>query len=89
MPIDHYQSAIEIRGLTKNFGAVLVGFVAVYLLGSLSRFPQWLLDLEPFAHVPLVGGDGFAAAPLLWLLVIDAALTALGVAAFRRRDLRS
>jgi len=66
---------------------VLVGFIAVYLLGSLSRFPQWLLDLEPFAHIPRVGGD-FSPVPLLWLLAIDAALIAVGVAAFRRRDVR-
>ena len=67
--------------------AVLVGFVAVYLIGELARFPRWLLDLEPFAHVPRVGSD-FTAAPLLWLLAIDAALIALGTIAFRHRDLR-
>jgi ABC-2 type transport system permease protein len=66
---------------------VLVGFVAVYLIGSLARFPQWLLDLEPFTHVPRVGAD-FTAVPLLGLLAIDAALIVLGTIAFRRRDLR-
>jgi ABC-2 type transport system permease protein len=84
---------VALFGLLPRFTpvawGVLVGFVAMYLLGSLSRFPQWLLGLGPFAHVPLAGGDDFAAAPLLWLLMIDAALIALGVAAFRRRDLRS
>jgi polyether ionophore transport system permease protein len=30
---------------------VLVGFIAVYLLRSLSGSPQWLLDLEAFAHI--------------------------------------
>ncbi len=67
---------------------VLVGFIALYLVGSLAGFPQWLLDLEPFAHVPRVGSD-FTTVPLLWLLAIDVVLIALGAIAFRRRDLRS
>jgi polyether ionophore transport system permease protein len=66
---------------------VLVGFIALYLIGSLAGFPQWLLDLEPFAHIPRVGTD-FTAVPVLWLLAIDAALIVMGAIAFRRRDLR-
>ncbi|BBX45850.1 multidrug efflux ABC transporter permease [Mycobacterium cookii] len=68
---------------------VLVGFVALYLIGSLSGFPQWVLDAEPFAHVPRVTGGDFTAVPLLWLLAIDAALIAAGLLAFRRRDIRA
>lgn len=83
---------VALFGLVPRFTpvawGVLVGFVAVYLLGSLSGFPQWALDLGPFAHVPRVGGDDFTAVPLLWLLAIDAALIVLGVTSFRRRDLR-
>lgn len=83
---------VVLFGLTPRFApvawGVLVGFVALYLLGSLSGSPQWLLDLEPFAHTPRVGED-FTAVPLLWLLAVDFALIALGVMAFRRRDLRS
>ncbi len=67
---------------------VLVGFIALYLIGSLAGFPQWLLDLEPFAHIPRVGSD-FTAVPLLWLLAIDMALIVIGAVAFRRRDLRT
>ncbi|AFC47632.1 hypothetical protein OCO_12690 [Mycobacterium intracellulare MOTT-02] len=66
---------------------VLIGFIALYLIGSLARFPQWLLDLEPFGHIPRIGAD-FTAVPLLWLLAIDVGLVILGALAFRRRDLR-
>lgn len=66
---------------------VLIGFIALYLIGSLAQFPQWLLDLEPFAHIPRIGAD-FTAVPLLWLLALDVGLVVLGATAFRRRDLR-
>jgi ABC-2 type transport system permease protein len=73
---------------TPTAWAMLIAFVAVYLLGSLANSPQWLIDLVPFTHVPHVGTGAFSATPLVWLLVIDAALITLGVIAFRRRDLR-
>jgi ABC-2 type transport system permease protein len=82
---------VGLFGLAPRFTpvawGVLVGFIAVYLIGSLARFPQWLLDLEPFAHIPHVG-TGFTLMPSLWLLAIDVALITLGTLAFRRRDLR-
>jgi ABC-2 type transport system permease protein len=48
-----------------------------------------VLDLEPFAHIPLVTRDAFSPAPLLALLAVDVALVALGTAAFRRRDVQT
>jgi ABC-2 type transport system permease protein len=85
--------AVALFGLAPRFTpvawGVLVGFVALYLIGELSGFSQWVLDLEPFAHIPLVTRDTFTAVPLLALLAIDAGLIALGVAGFRRRDVRT
>lgn len=82
---------VALFGLLPRFTpaawGVLTAFIAVYLLGSLSNSPQWLLDLEPFAHVPQVGTGTFSATPLWWLLGVDAALITLGAFAFRRRDL--
>jgi ABC-2 type transport system permease protein len=83
---------VGLFGLAPRFTpvawGVLVGFVALFLIGSLAGFPQWVLDLEPFGNLPRAGKD-FTAVPLLWLLAIDAALLVAGVVAFRRRDLRS
>jgi len=79
-------------GLVSRFTpvawGVLVAFVALFLLGSLSGFPPWVLDMVPYAHTPRIGAGEFTAVPLVWLLVIDVVLVAAGAIAFRRRDLR-
>lgn len=84
--------AVALFGLVPKFApaawGVLVAGIALYLLGSVAGFPQWVLDLSPFSHTPRVGSGDFTAAPLVWLLAIDTVLIVLGALAFRRRDLR-
>ncbi|MEU7764723.1 ABC transporter permease [Nocardia sp. NPDC049190] len=83
---------VALFGLVPRFTpmawGVLVGFIALLLLGSISGCPQWVLDLEPFAHTPRVPGQEFQAGPVIWMLLIDLALLIVGLTAFRRRDLR-
>lgn len=66
--------------------AVLAGFVLLAEVGPLLELDQRLLDLSPFAHVPRIPGDDLTATPLVALLTVAAALAALGLATFRRRD---
>lgn len=65
-------------------GAVLV----VFFLGALDGLPRWLVDVVPFTHPPKLPGAPFEWRPVLWLLGVAAVLLAVGIAGFRRRDLR-
>ncbi|MEU6564813.1 ABC transporter permease [Nocardia nova] len=67
---------------------VLTAGVAVYLLGSISGMPQWVLDLNPYGHLPKLPAEDFRALPVVVLLVVAAVLTAIGLLAWRRRDVR-
>ncbi|MFF0815417.1 ABC transporter permease [Rhodococcus sp. NPDC003318] len=83
---------VALFGLVPRFTpvawGVLVAFVALYLLGSISGFPQWVLNLQPFTHAQRVPGTEFPFASVGWMLLVDAALIVVGLAGFRRRDLR-
>jgi ABC-2 type transport system permease protein len=73
---------------TSAAWAVLVAFVAVYLLGSVAGYSHWLVDVVPFTHTQHMPDRSLSAAPVLWLLTIDAVMIAVGLLCFRRRDLR-
>ena len=66
--------------------AALTACMLLWFLGPLLDLPQWVMDLSPYEHVPAIPAVGFEAGPLVALTAIAAALTAAGLAAFRRRD---
>ncbi|QKT09408.1 ABC transporter permease [Rhodococcus sp. W8901] len=68
--------------------AVFGTLMALYVFGMVADLPQPLLDVVPFTHLPKLPGGEFQAAPIVWLLLIAAALLFAGLAALRRRDLR-
>jgi ABC-2 type transport system permease protein len=58
-------------------------------LGALFDLPQWVLNVSPFTHIPAVPAEQLRWLPILVLLAVAAGLTAVGLVAFRRRDLRT
>ncbi len=64
----------------------LGGCFFVGILGPLLQLPDWTMDLSPFTHVPKVPSADVNLEPLIWLTAISAALFAVGLVGFRRRD---
>jgi ABC-2 type transport system permease protein len=83
--------AAALFGLLPRFTGAAWGAVGLFLLlgqlGPVLNLSQWVMDVSPFTHVPKVPGGAVSATPLIWLAVTAAALAAMGLAAFRRRDL--
>ncbi|HWM10043.1 MAG TPA: ABC transporter permease, partial [Solirubrobacteraceae bacterium] len=82
--------AVALFGLLPRAAVAAWGFLAAcYLaafLGPLLGLPDWVTDLSPFTHVPLLPAASLDVVPLLALTAIAAALVAVGLAGFRRRD---
>ena len=74
--------------LTVFAWVALVGIIVVGEFGPLMRFPDWTLDLSPFAHTPALPGGTLDLQPLVWLTLASVGLSLLGLWAFRRRDLQ-
>jgi ABC-2 type transport system permease protein len=64
--------------------ALLVGF-----FGPLLDLPQWAYNVSPLEHIGRAPLDPLTWPPVLILAAIAAGLVALGLAAFRRRDLET
>ena len=57
--------------------------------GPILQFPEWLVDLSPFAHSPVPSGGETDWSGGIWMLAIGLAAGAVAVAAMRRRELAS
>lgn len=66
--------------------AFAAAFVLIALFGPILDLPAVVQDATPFTHVPRLPAAAFEAAPLLWLVLIAAAVLAVGIGGFRRRD---
>ena len=60
--------------------------VVVMLFGDLFQIPQWVQDLSPFEHLPLMPAEPFRWAPFLGVLAVAVSLSVAGQLAFLRRD---
>ena len=73
------------RSLLAWAAAAFVVFQVI--LGDTLRLPTWLDALSPFWHLPALPEETFDPIPTLVELVVAAALVALGLWGYRRRDL--
>ena len=55
--------------------------------GVLWSAPQWLMDLSPFEHSPLLPVGMDAVAPVVWLTLAAAAVGVVGYLGWHHRDL--
>ncbi len=74
------------RAVALGWAAFTVVLV-ISLLGPALGLSQAVLDLSPFTHLPKVPVVDVTVLPLVVLGVVATALGALGITAFRRRDL--
>lgn len=66
--------------------ALLAAFVLLGEFGALLELPGWVMGLSPFDHLGSLPGGNANPAGLVGLLLVAAAVTAVGALAFRRRD---
>jgi ABC-2 type transport system permease protein len=74
------------RAAAAAWGVLAVCFV-IGMFGQLLKLSHWVQDVSPFQHVPTYPATGLDAVPIVALVAITAALTALGLAGLQRRDI--
>jgi ABC-2 type transport system permease protein len=78
-------------GLVPKLSALIwavfaYSFLLVYF-GRLFKAPEWSIKVSPFGNIAQLPVQAFSIWPLVVLTVLAAALTAGGLAAYRRRDI--
>ena len=66
--------------------AILVGAFLASELGPLLDLPEWVRNLSPFAHMPLLPGGVLSARALIVSVLVAAILSLAGFITFNRRD---
>jgi ABC-2 type transport system permease protein len=75
------------RAAALSWGVFAVALATGPVVGEILDLPQWLREISPFTHTPLAMVEDVSLAPVVAMGLIAAALAAVGVASFRRRDL--
>ena len=84
--------AIAIFGLaprwspTVAWAALIVSILVGPFFGPALDLPLWVQNISPFTHVPAVT-EPVSAAPIIVMLLIAAALTAIGLLSYSRRSM--
>jgi polyether ionophore transport system permease protein len=82
--------AVALFGLLPRWTALawapLAGCLVVGMFGTLLDLPRAVRDLSPFELTPSVPAADWAFGPLVALVLVAAAVTAVGIVAFRHRD---
>ena len=83
--------ALALYGLNPRWSpvvwALFVWALVAGMLASVLNLPDWVLDLSPFQHVPGLPAASMSWGPVAVLLVVAAALMAVGLWALDRRDM--
>jgi ABC-2 type transport system permease protein len=64
---------------------LVYGFITA-VFGQLMGLPDWAFDLSPFGHAAVMPLEDFAPVPAAGLAILAAALVAIGLIGFGRRD---
>ncbi len=65
----------------------LIACFAIWTMTAFGNLPDWVIDLSPFTHTPLLPYESADPVPLITMTAIAGLLGAAGLAFFRRRDL--